>query len=194
MAVWSKEEIQYLKDSVGTLKITTIAKNLGRSYVSVQLKMKRLNIYNTKIQSGLLTMNELAIILGVDRKTIEGWVVRHGLKYKKRVTKEKRQFSFISSEDFWEWAVKHKDKVQFKDIEPNLLVPEPSWVNLERKREFDQLIIKKRDYQVWSMREEQELLSLRKEGYTYKKIGEMMNRSSVSVQRRYSRLSGNSSL
>ncbi|RKQ28167.1 helix-turn-helix domain-containing protein [Oceanobacillus halophilus] len=87
--IWSNEEIEYLKDDAGFVKMSTIAKNLGRSFDSVQIKMKRLNINHTKSQTGMLTMHELATILGVDRKTVEGWVHRHGLPCKKKVTKEK---------------------------------------------------------------------------------------------------------
>ncbi|WP_156291258.1 sigma-70 RNA polymerase sigma factor region 4 domain-containing protein [Oceanobacillus salinisoli] len=185
---WSNEEIEYLKDGAGFVKVSTIAKNLGRSYQSVNLKMKRLNVYNTKTQTGMLTMHELATIIGVDRKTVEGWVIRHGLKCKKRVTKEERTFFLISPEDFWEWAEDHKEKVQFTDIEPHILAPEPLWVNQERRNEMDQSLKKKKKYQAWTTKADKELINLRKEGLTYKKIGEIMNRSAVSVERRYKRI------
>jgi len=185
---WSNEEIEYLKDGAGFTKVSTIAKNLGRSYQSVILKMKRLNVYNTKTQTGMLNMNELANILGVDRKTVEGWVVRHGLKCKRRVTKEEKAFFLISPEDFWDWAESHKEKVQFTDIEPYILAPEPSWVNKERRKELENSLKKKRKYQAWTTNADKELLKLREEGLTYKKIGEIMNRSAISVERRYKRI------
>ena len=130
---WSKEEIEYLRDDADFVKGIHDSEKLGRTSQSVSLKMKRLQIYNTKQQTGMLTMNELAHLIGVDRKTVEEWAVRHGLKYKKRVTKEKRIFYLISPEDFWEWAKSHKDKVQFIDIEPDVLAPEHDWVDHERR-------------------------------------------------------------
>lgn len=187
---WNAEEIEYLKDSVGHTKVSTIAKNLGRSNEGVSLKMKRLNINHSKGQTGLLTIHELATILGVDRKTVEGWVFRHRLPCKMRVTKEKRTFYLICSEKFWKWAENHKDKVQFSDIEPYVLNPEPSWVNRERRMERDQSLSKKRKYQTWTTKEDEQLICLRETGMTYPKIGEYMNRSAISVERRYKRVKG----
>lgn len=186
---WSKEEIEYLENEVGSVKVPTIARNLGRSKQSVQLKMKQLQIYNTKQQTGMLTMNELAHFIGVERKIVEGWVVRHGLKCKKRVTKEERTFFLIWPEDFWEWAKNHKDKVQFNDIEPDILAPEPAWVDQERRREYDFSLKKRKTYQTWTTKENHELIYLREEkALTYKEIGEIMNRSAISVERRYKRI------
>lgn len=185
---WTNEEIEYLKEEAGFVKVSTIAKNLGRTYESVSLKMKRLDLFRTKSLLGMVTMHELSKIVGVDRKTVEGWVTRHGLPCMKRVTKEKRTFSLISPEDFWKWAENNKEKVQFNNIEPHILPPEPSWVSQERKREMEHSLKKKRTYQTWSTKEDLRLLELREEGLTYKKIGEIMNRSVNSVERRYKRI------
>ncbi|RKQ32534.1 hypothetical protein [Oceanobacillus halophilus] len=73
-------------------------------------------------------------------------------------------------------------------IEPHVLAPEPAWVNQERRREMDQSLTKKKKYKTWTTKEDRELVRLREEGLTYKKIGEMMNRSAISVERRYKRI------
>ncbi|WP_170138899.1 helix-turn-helix domain-containing protein [Oceanobacillus chungangensis] len=187
---WSAEEVEYLKDCAGNTKISTIANNLGRSSEGVTIKMKRLNINHTKKQMGMVTIHELAAILGVDRKTVEGWVIRHRLPCKMRVTKEKRTFYLIDAEEFWKWAENHKDKVQFSDIETHVLNPEPGWVNQERRKEREQSLSKKRKYQMWTTKEDEQLIRLRESGLTYRKIGEAMNRSAISVERRYKRVKG----
>lgn len=186
--VWSSEEIEYLKENVGLVKVTTISRNLGRTYTSVILKLKRLGLNNTKQQNGMITMNELAEILGVDRNTVKGWVDRHHLRCTKKVTKKERKFTFIHTSDFWRWAEKNKDKVQFKNIEPNIIVPEPDWVDEERRKELCRGTDKKRPYKPWTTQENQEVVMLRKTGKTYKEIGERLGRSAVSVEKQYKRI------
>ena len=66
------------------------------------------------------------------------------------------------------------------------LLPEPDWVEEERKK--DRQIVKKRSYQHWTTKEDQRLLELRNKGFTYAGIGERMNRSFISVERRYKRI------
>lgn len=184
---WEIEEIDYLQEHIGFHKVPTIAQTIGRSYSSVIIKMKRLGLSNTKIQTGYLTIGELAKALKVDRNTIRWWIKRHGLRYKKRVTRKSKSFYFIDSSDFWDWAETHKDKVQFSNIDSQVLLPEPAWVEEERKK--DQQSVKKRSYKCWTTKEDQRLLELRKQGLTYAEIGERMNRSPLSIERRYKRIS-----
>lgn len=183
---WTIDEIKYLKEHIGVHKICTIAQKLGRSYTSVIVKMKRLGLSNTKLQTGFLTIGELAEVLKVERNTVKWWITKHGLPYKKRVTRKSRSFYFIDTFDFWEWAEKHKEKVQFSKMESLVLLPEPHWVNEERRMEKQ--IKKKKNYKYWTTKEDQRLLELRKKGLKYAEIGQKMNRSSLSVERRFKRL------
>jgi len=185
---WRKDEINYLKECIGFQKITTIAKNLDRSYESVRLKMNRLGISNTKAQTGFVTMGELAKILKIERNTIRGWAKNHGLPCMKRVVRRSKSFYFIDPIDFWNWAEMHKEKIQFSNINSQVLLPEPEWVDHERKKERDNHIIKKKNYKYWTTGEDQRLLELRKNGLTFKEIGVRMNRSSHSVAGRYKRI------
>ena len=183
---WNTEEIEYLQEHIGIHKIPTIAQTIGRSYTSVIVKMKRLGLSNTKLQTGFLTIGELAKVLKVDRNTIRWWIKRHDLPYKKRVTRQSKSFYLIDSSDFWEWAERHKEKVQFSNIDSQVLLPEPEWVDEERRK--DKQIVKKKVYKNWTTKEDQRLLELRKKGLTYAEIGLRMNRSSISVERRYKRI------
>ena len=111
----------------------------------------------------------------MDRTTIRWWIKRHGLPYKKRITRKSKSFYLIDSSGFWKWAERHKDKVQFSNIDSQVLLPEPDWIEEERLK--DQHIVKKRKYQYWTTKEDLRLLELRKKGLTYAGIGERMNRS-----------------
>lgn len=171
---------------MGLYKLTTIAQNLNRSYESVRVKMTRLYLSNTKVQTGYLTFHELATLLKVDRNTVKGWAENYNLPYIKKATRTSKYFYFVDPADFWEWAELHKDKVRFSDIDPHSILPEPKWV--ERERRKDAYTTKKRRYQKWTTKEETLLIELRKKGLSYKEIGEQMGRTAISVERRYKRI------
>lgn len=183
---WNNDDIDYLKEHIGVHKIPVIARSMERSYESVRVKMTRLGLSKTKSQTGFLTMGELARHLKIERKTVQGWVDRHGLPCMKKVTRKCKRFYLISPSDFWDWANINKEKVQFSDIEPQTLLPEPEWVAEERQK--DKEVVKKKPYKYWTTKEDQRLLELRNNGFTYSVIGEKMNRSSISVERRYKRI------
>lgn len=184
--VWSDDELLFLEDNIGMYKVSTIAQKLERSYESVRVKMTRLKISNTRQHTGLVAIGELAAILKVDRATVKGWTKKHGLPFSQKITRQSRRFYFIDPSDFWNWAALHKDKVQFSVIEPQTLLPEPDWVAEERAK--DKYITKRRTYQTWTTKEDYKLLELRSKGYKYKEIGMAMNRSAISVERRYKKI------
>lgn len=182
---WTEQEIAYLRDHIGNTKISTIAKNLDRSETAVILKMKRLGIAKTKEHTGLMTSGELARILDVDRTTIRGWIERHGLPIKRKVTRIEKTFSFVDNEEFWMWAKEHKDKVNFSKIERNSIPPEPEWVDSLR---FDNKHYQKKSYKQWTTKEDMRLKELQNKGLTKREIAKELGRTVVSVERRTSRL------
>ncbi len=186
---WTIEEINYLEESVGVYKLKTIAKKMNRTCDSVVMKMNRLGLSNTKMQTGSLTLGELAKQLRVDRNTVKGWVEKHRLPCTQKITRSSKRFYFVNPSDFWKWAEVNKEKVQFSNIEPQTLLPEPEWV--EKERQKDKQVNKRRVYRTWATTEDQKLVALREGGHTFKEIGERLNRSAYSVEHRYKRLSKN---
>ncbi len=183
--LWNQKEIDYLRENIGTQKISTIANNMNRSYESVRVKITRLGLSNTKLQLGYCTAGELASILNIDRSTIRLWMREYGLPYKNKVTREVKNFYFIEPSDFWNWAELHKEKVQFLAIEEQVLLPEPTWVEEERKNERVHQLIKKRSYRNWTTLEDKKLISLRRERLTFNVIAVKMKRTPTSVRNRY---------
>lgn len=182
---WNEDEIDFLRENVGVLRVPAIAKRLNRPIEGVFLKMKRLKIANTKKQTGLLTMGELANLLQVNRKTIENWHYRHELPVIKKKTKDIKVFYLIEQEEFWEWAYNHQNRIDFAKIEKHSIPPEPEWVEPLRhvKRE-----IKGNYYRQWTTGEVKQLLELRKEGVSFKEIGIQINRTTISAERKHTRL------
>lgn len=179
---WTFEEIEFLKDNVGRMKISTISNQLDRTETAVELKIKRLGLSNTKSFTGQLTMHELATLLKIDPKSVKLWIDNHGLKYTRKATRNTRKFYFIKPEDFWEWAKNHKEKVDFSKIEKQTIVPEPAWVEGERSKQ------KRVNYRAWTTVEIHSMIELVSTGTTFTDIGKRLNRSPISIQRKYQRM------
>ncbi|PLR76909.1 hypothetical protein CU633_13470 [Bacillus sp. V3-13] len=144
---WTTEEVDYLKVSVGNKKVPVIANQLRRTEKAVIAKMKRLGISQTKSHTGMLTMNELAKHLHVDPNTVKNWIDNHHLKSSVKITRTTRKFTFINPEDFWEWASEHKSKINFQKIDAHAILPEPKWVENERKKKREFCLLQKVDNQ-----------------------------------------------
>ncbi|RSK28650.1 DNA-binding protein [Bacillus sp. HMF5848] len=181
---WTEKEIDYIKEHVGKIKISTMAKNLNRSEDAVILKLKRLGLGNMREQSGDITLGELARILKVDRNTVVNWQQRHGLPTTARVVRLKRKYHYVSVSEFWQWAEKNKDKIDFSIIEPYALLPQPAW--------FEELRISsekvEKNYQPWTMQEHKKLALLLDKNYSYHTIAHELGRTPLSVERKVHRL------
>ena len=189
--IWKQEEINYIYENVGAVNLYTIAKNLNRPIQGVQLKMKRLKIGNTKEQLGLFTIGSLARVINVDRSSVKHWVTYHGLLVTKKRTCKTKVFYFIESNHFWNWAFNHQDRIDFSKIEPHVILPEPEWVDSLR---FQKRKIKGNHYRSWTTKEEKMLLELKSQNKSYKSIAEILNRTAISIERKYKRLVQNECL
>ena len=179
---WSDNEIEYLRENIGKIKVDTIAQHLNRSRNSVILKMKRLGIRNTREQYGRLTAGELAGLLHVDGGTVRNWIDNHGLPSMRRTTDSSKRFRFIVNESFWKWAYENKEKIHFASIEKHSIPPEPDWVEELRKHHPT---YQNKAYNKWTLEEERCLYKLRSSGMRFKEISKQMNRSVYSLERRY---------
>ena len=179
---WTDEEVDYLLAKLGNARIPVIAENLDRTVASVELKLKRMGLYNIREQTGKIPMGTLARQLGVDRSTVRNWVVNHDLPCTMQRIKDKKMFSLIEAEDFWEWAEDNKEKINFSAIEKHSIPPEPHWVDSMRNIE------RKPNYRPWTTKEERIVQEELSKGSSYAEIGKKLNRSSTSVGTKYSRM------
>lgn len=169
------------------MKIETIAKNLGRTVGAVENRLERLGLSNTKLESGKITAAELARYCGVDHHVvIRTWIPKKGLPAVKRATRHKRKYWLINVKEFWRWAEKNKDLIDFARIDTHVLLPQPEWVELERKRDYKK--IPRKHLRKWTKKEDEQLIRLFKAGYTKKEIGQILERSETAVDRRIARL------
>jgi excisionase family DNA binding protein len=181
---WTDKDVYFLQKRVGNCSLSSIAKQLNRSEAAVLLKLKKMGLGNTKNATGLLTCSELAEALNVDRKTVYNWIQFHGLEATSRITRYERKFYLIDVKFFWKWAEQNQEKIDCSIIEKHALPPEPDWVEEARKTTTDKIIS---TYKRWTTKEIELLLKWKKEGLSFNEIAEKLNRSRISVERRYAR-------
>lgn len=81
---WTNDEIEYLKESWGNVKIETIKRYLNkRSKESIKIKATRLGLGGAKTNSyKYITASQASKILGVDRHKILRWIKEKKVKSK----------------------------------------------------------------------------------------------------------------
>lgn len=180
-----EEELQFIKDNLGTMSLELIAKKLGKQVNAVQKNLyKYTGSTKTRQHTGMITAGELAKAFKVDRKTVVGWIERHNLPCTKKITNRERRFTFIDIENFWRWAELNKERIDFSKLERFALPPEPKWVAQERRKKT-----KKSNYKSWTVQEEKRLIALVEEGKDFKEITKILDRSSkTAVEKKYYRL------
>jgi hypothetical protein len=181
---WTAKDVYFLQKCVGNCSLSSIAKQLNRSETAVLLKLKKMGLGNTKNATGLLTGGELAQTLNVDRKMVCHWIQFHGLEATSRITRFERKYWLLDANSFWKWAEQNQEKIDFSLIEKHALPPEPEWVDSARMHNTNKTI---RTYNRWTTKEIDLLLKWRKEGLNFNEIAEKLNRSRISVERRYAR-------
>lgn len=71
---WSTAEDEFLVNSIGKLSYWEIARQLGRSEISIHIRIVRKGISTASKRSGYITANKLANLLSLDVHTICGWI------------------------------------------------------------------------------------------------------------------------
>jgi DNA-binding NarL/FixJ family response regulator len=92
----------------------------------------------------------------------------------------------VQYKDFWKWAEKNKQMLDFSKIEKGILGPEPAWVEVKRNADFiKKRKIKKSVNDPWTTEEENILRGmLNAYTYTYPEIAQRLNRSEGAIKRR----------
>lgn len=184
---WTPEEVAYLEESWGMTSIPTIANKLGRSVEAVTLKAYRLGL-GRHIHSGTrITLVQLCKALGNKNfynNARTRWIPL-GLPVRyQRVIDSK--FAMIDIDDFWEWAEKNKDIIDFSHMEAGALGREPAWVKEARRARATE----KLKTSPWTKDEDNKLRRMLKTGrYSYNDLSAALMRTEGAIKRRISTLS-----
>lgn len=182
---WKKEDDQYLIDNWGTLSMHTLAQNLNRSEIAVRVRKDRLGLGAFLENGDYITWNQLSnAVFGSNTGTyrMKSWVKNRDFPlHTKRV--ENSSFRIVFLDEWWDWAEKNKDLLDFSKFEENLLGMEPEWVKVKRKHDFE----KSQKYlkTPWTKTEDDKLkLLVSKQKYTYDDLSKMLRRTNGAIQRR----------
>ena len=85
--IWTEEEDNYLKDTWGKYKVSTISRKINRTKYSI---ITRAIILNLGPQTQWYTTGEIQEMTGIDRTSIVKIIKRHDLKYCKDTTNKTR--------------------------------------------------------------------------------------------------------
>lgn len=183
---WSEEDIDVLDERWGIRSIRSTAELLGRSISSVKQKANHLGLIDARFSYEGITINQLALAINVSYSTVKNWVKLHDFPTHSKIFTESARVKVVQYHEFWKWAEKNKQMVDFSRIEKNILGPEPDWVESKRNADFiKRTKIKKSHNHAWTTEEDNILkgmLSAYK--HTYPEISQRLNRSEGAIKRR----------
>ena len=136
---WTHEEDETLREMWGTHPIDSICAKLGRSRDAIAVRKTKLKLGRFYDASEYITVNRLHKILSgknVNSYQLISWVQNRGLPIMNKTRGPGYKVRCIHLKDFWKWAEKNRDFIDFSKFERNSLGPEPDWVAAQRK--FDE--------------------------------------------------------
>ena len=183
---WTEEEDEFILKYYGIRPVEWLSCKLKRTSEAIESRMTKISCGGARGNTQYITSYELAREVGVDVHTVYRWVENHQLK-NETIKTNNAEFMAFDVVVFWKWAENNKELINFNKIEKNALLPEPAWVDEQRKLDFYNRPQKEK--QVWTKEEDERLWHLfYQQGMTQKEIGELMGRSTNGIQRRLSRI------
>lgn len=176
---WTSEEEQMLSDLWGTKSVEYIAKKMKRTIFSLKVKAVRMGL-GPMIRNNydVITISDMVDLLKVSRDRITNTWVKLGLKLnQKKLTKHVSYYT-ISWQDLMEFLENNQNEWDSRNVEKNMLGPEPDWLQEKRKRDIKENPLW---YRLWTKEEIELAENLFKSGKTYKEIGVIIERSEWSV-------------
>lgn len=167
---WTNEELQTLEEMIGTYTVASIARKLGRSFDSVNIKLNRMGLVGFEKSTDLLTLNQVHQMLGVESRTLKGKWTRKGLRIL-----HKGNYLVVKQPELIKYLKNHPEDWNAANIPDDSLIMGYSWY--KEKRQTDK---KTRYY--WTPEEESKLKFLRYQGYSIREIAEQMGRSESSIK------------
>lgn len=183
---WTDDELEYLQSKWGVSSKKAIAKKLGRSYYSVYVKAYRIGLDDALYHLDGVTLNKLAEAIGVEYQIVSNWALKYRLPFKKKITAKSQSYKYITLKDWWLWAERNKQMIDFTRFDQYALPPEPEWVKSVRKANYEKKeLLPKVHSTPWTSSEDARLKQLAKEGkVTYPEISLELQRSQGAIKRR----------
>lgn len=167
---WTQEELQTLEEMIDKYTVATIAKKLGRSFDSVNIKLNRMGLVGFERSTDLLTMNQVCLMLGVQSRTVKKKWQGKGLRIMR-----KGNYLAIRQEELIKYLKNHPEDWSAADIIDDSLIMRYPWYKEKKKQDS------KTQY-FWTPEELSKLRHLRHQGYSIREIAEQMGRSESSIK------------
>lgn len=183
--LWGDDEIRYLEDNWSSKSITAIAKNLNRSVNGVKSKAYKIGLTRHIHQQEFITL--LQLVDGLGLRSSYSWMCDKFNRYKLPIVMKasiKKKYKSVYLDDFWKWAEKNKNILNFAKFEKGNLGAEPDWV--AEKRSADKKNPSKVSHnKPWTKYDDNLLIEKTKScKYTYKDLAREFNRTESAIKRR----------
>lgn len=180
---WTAEDEMYLEDSWGAISIPTIAKNLNRTVSAIKVRAQRLGLTRHIHNGEYITYNQLLVAIGMGESYVRTKFEKNGIPIKFKAS-IKKKYKIIYINDFWKWAEKHKNLLNFKKFEQGALgYPEPEWVGIKRQSDKQKAATKKAT--PWTESEDKQLeWLLNQYKYGYADLARITGRTEGAIKRR----------
>ena len=166
---WTEEEMQLLEDLIGTYTVASIAKRLGRSFDSVNLKLIRMGLQGFEKSTDLLIKHQVCVMLGIHHRTFERWK-ENGLHVMR-----KGNYNVVHQEELIQFLESHPELWNAAKVTDDSLLMRFPWYKEKKRTDV------KKAYH-WTPEEVQKLKYLRHQGYSIPEIAEKMGRSQSSIK------------
>lgn len=183
---WTAEDYAQLREEWGLYSIPTLANRMGRTVKAIKIKAVRLKLGGVCENSDKIPFNHLLQALGI-YGSYAHWLKRFAeagliITYQKVIHKRVRM---VDIDQFWDFAEKNKNLIDFSRVEKNILGIEPQWVDTKRSEDIKRSWIVKPHNAAWSLAEDAELSRLvGMYSYSYSEISQRLNRSEGAVAKR----------
>lgn len=180
---WTAEEETYLMEKWGDTSIKGLAKALGRTETAIIVRAQRLQLGAHLAADHRVSVNQVMLAVHGGKPqgsyTLDIWM-RAGFPIKRHKVKN-CTFKVIDLNDFWKWAERHKNILNFARMEENALGAEPDWAKEKRRIDIRERFITF----PWTPAEDAILKSmLAQYRYTYDDISRELSRSEGAIKRR----------
>jgi DNA-binding CsgD family transcriptional regulator len=189
---WTAEEAEYLKERWGIVNLDTIAKKLNRSRNSVILKAYQMSLREQVAANGVyLTPADISSILNINIRTLYTWIRNGMIKHRKFKVGNKKKYQ-ISVDAFCKFIEDYQNKWNSMEADIDLIksyyvsyfICEDGTLTLRgsASRWLEKKIIEdkqgyKKLLKPWTCKEENLLLNLLEEGYSYKEMCHKLGRT-----------------
>ena len=183
---WTEEELEYLEESWGKVTTQGIATKLGRPYGGIINKSQRLGLGDPLIHMDGITVSRLAQELGTHYRLVMNWVEKYDFPAKQRRLTKQQKVWCVGYADFWEWAEKNRQMIDFSRFDKYAFGVEPDWANEKRIADFNKKrLVPKPHNTPWSSGDINKLIALVKEpDMTYPKMSRILQRTHGAIKRR----------